>query len=109
MRFFVLLAILGLSGCAASSYCMDPQNYQKAKSVPSITGAEGLQLPESPSALRIPPTPENPVAFGELYKDADGDERARCLDTPPQMTLPPPSPPAPTPAPAPAPEEKTKS
>lgn len=106
MRFFVLLAILGLSGCAANSYCIEEQNYQKAQSVPPLNGVEGLQLPESASALRIPPPPESAVAFGEIYKDADGDDQARCLDTPPKMTLPPP---APTPVSAPAPEEKTKS
>lgn len=93
MRFFVLLAILGLSGCATTSYCIDEQKYQQAQSVPPIKGTEDMQLPESPSALRIPPPTENPVAFGEIYKEEDGDERVRCLDTPPQMTLPPPAPP----------------
>lgn len=107
MRFLVLLSILGLSGCATSSYCTDEQNYQTAKSVPPLSGAEGLQMPESPSALRIPPPPKTLVAFGEIYKDADGDERVRCLDTPPQMTLPA-LPPLPAPASAPAPAAKEK-
>ena len=101
MRFSVLLVLAGLSGCATSSYCTDELEYQEAKSVPPITGAEGLALPDSPSALRIPPPPESPVAFGEIYKDAEGDERAHCLDTPPPISLPPP---APQPV-----EEKTKS
>ncbi len=89
MRFLVLLSVLGLGGCAASSYCTDEQNYQKARSVAPVKSAEGMQLPESPSALRIPPPPANPVAFGEVYKDAEDDERVRCLDTPPEMPLPP--------------------
>jgi hypothetical protein len=109
MRFLVLLAIFGLSGCATTSYCVDEQKYQEAKSVPPIKGTEAVRLPESHSALRIPPPPEKPVAFGEIYKDEDGDERVRCLETPPQITLPPPAPAAPTPAPVPAPEEKPKS
>ena len=101
MRFLGLLVLAGLSGCATSSYCTDEQKYQEAKSVPALNGADGVQLPESPSALRIPPPPESPVAFGEIYKDTEGEERVRCLDTPPQMSLPPPA--------AQPVEEKTKS
>ena len=81
----VLVATLGLSGCAVSSYCEGEQDYQKAESVPPLVAAQGLKLPESASALKIPPPPAQPVAYAEPYKDADGDDRVRCLDTPPAM------------------------
>lgn len=87
MRFFVLLSILGLGGCAASSYCVESQPYQYAQSVPPITSVGGLQLAESPSALRIPPPPDVPVSFGEVYQVED-DRMVRCLDMPPHMPLP---------------------
>ena len=87
MRFvpWVLVATLGLSGCAVSSYCEGVQDYQKAESVPPLIAAQGLKLPESASGLKIPPPPAQPVAYAEPYKDADGDDRVRCLDTPPAM------------------------
>jgi hypothetical protein len=78
-------AALALSGCALSSYCEGELKYQRAPSVPPLRTAEGLQLPQSGSALRIPPPPENPVPYGEKYKDAEGDDAVRCLDRPPEL------------------------
>ena len=102
-------AMLALSGCALNSYCEGEQDYQTAPSVPPLNTAEGLQLPESPSALRIPPPPASPVPYGERYKDEDGDDAIRCLDRPPDMPKPvEPAAPAPTPAPAPAETPATK-
>jgi hypothetical protein len=93
-----------LAGCAANSYCKGEQGYQKAASVPPLKPtAEGLKLPESPSSLRIPPPPANPVPYGETVKDADGDDMTMCLDRPPEMASnePPAQPVAPPPAPKP--------
>jgi hypothetical protein len=83
-----MAAALALSGCALSSYCEGEMDYQRAPSVPPLHTAEGLQLPESGSALRIPPPPANPVPYGEKYKDADGDDAVRCLDRPPELARP---------------------
>jgi len=101
---FLALAPALLAGCAASSYCTGEQKYQKAGSVPSLQGVEGLQLPDSATALKIPPPPAKAVAYGEVYTDEDGDEAVRCLDKPPAMppVTPPAAPPAPAPAAAPA-------
>ena len=85
MRVLALLPVLALGACASNSYCLGEQKYQNAGSVPPLRPIEGLKLPESPSALKIPPAPANPVAFGERYKDEDGDEKSRCLDKPPAM------------------------
>lgn len=89
-----------LAGCAASSYCTGEQKYQKARSVPALQGVEGVTLPDSATALKIPPPPERAVAYGEVYTDEDGDEAVRCLDKPPAM--PPVTAPVAAPAPAPA-------
>lgn len=98
-RFLLLLAPALLGGCAVSSYCTGEQRYQQAPSVPELHGADGLVIPESATALDIPPPPAKAVAFGEVYEDAEGDEQVRCLDKPPAM------PPVTEPAAAPAPAE----
>jgi hypothetical protein len=93
MRTLLLLPALALSGCALSTYCEGEQRYQAAESYPPLQGVEGVKVPESQAALRIPPPPPNAVAYGETYKDEDGDDAVRCLDKPPAM----PEPPAPKP------------
>jgi hypothetical protein len=104
LRIALLIPMLGLAGCAAGSYCDGQQDYQRARSVPALKPAEGLKVPESGSALRIPPAPANPVPYGEVQKDAEGDEVVRCLDKPPEL---PPLAAEPEPAaPATAPENK---
>ena len=92
-KILTLIPLLALGGCAASSYCEGEQTYQTAPSVPTLQPADGLQVRDSASALKIPPAPENAVAYGEVYRDADGDEAMRCLDKPPD--LPPPVEPKP--------------
>lgn len=76
-----------LSACATDRECTQDASYRKASSVTPIRGTGELQLPESPSALRIPPISEaakaaaaEPVSYGK-------GRRAGCLDIPP--TLPP--------------------
>lgn len=101
MRIVFLLPLLGLGGCAVSSYCEGEQDYQEAASLPTLQSADGLQVRDSSTALRIPPPPANSVPYGETVKDEDGDDTVRCLDRPPD--LPPvatPAEPAPQAAPA---------
>jgi len=85
MKILFLAPALALAGCAVNSYCEGEQDYAKAQSLPPLQDVEGAKVPESPSALKIPPPPQNPVAFGETYKDEDGDDAIRCLDKPPEM------------------------
>jgi hypothetical protein len=104
LKLALLVPVLGLAGCAATSYCDGQQDYQRARSVPALKPAEGLKVPASGTALRIPPAPANPVPYGEVQKDAEGANVVRCLDKPPEL---PPlaAEPEPT-APATAPENK---
>lgn len=94
-RFAVPFLALALGGCAASSYCEGVQPYQRARSVPAVQPVDGLRVPPSESALRIPPEPANSVAYGEILKDEDGDDVVRCLDKPPELPELPPEPAAP--------------
>jgi len=87
-RLLIVPAAALLSACSATSHCKGKLDYQEAPSVPPLAGVEALKLPESPSALRIPPPPEQPVAFGEKYQNEKGKERYRCLDVPPRMDVP---------------------
>ncbi len=103
-RFAILISALALGGCVAGSYCEGTQNYQRAKSVPPLQPADGMTVPESEGALRIPPAPANSVPYGEVVRDEDGDEIVRCLDKPPEV----PPEPAADPA-APAAEEPPKT
>jgi uncharacterized lipoprotein len=78
-------AVAFLSGCASGGYCLGEQPYMKAQSVPPLTPAEGLKLPESSGALKIPPPPKETVPYGQKVKDEKGDEVVQCLDKPPAM------------------------
>lgn len=88
IRAGLLLCAVLLAGCAGNRYCMDEQPYQRAESIPPIEPTDGLRLPESAAALKVPPPPENAVAFGTLVSDASGRERRECLDQPPPMPEP---------------------
>jgi uncharacterized lipoprotein len=98
VKGLLLLSACALGACASNSYCEGDQAYQKAKTLPPLAGVEGLKVPESASALKIPPAPPNAVAYGTHVKNEKGKDVLQCLDKPPDM--PPPA------APAPKPEEK---
>lgn len=83
---FALLAgltTLQLAACGTTAHCRRPEEYQAAQDRAPLIGADGLKLPESAGALRIPPPVENPVAFGE-----SSGESWSCLDIPPKLELP---------------------
>ncbi|MDM4768786.1 hypothetical protein [Solimonas sp. SE-A11] len=71
----LVLATALLAGCASRNPCVGDNEYQKATSLPPLTTVDGLKVPESASALRIPPAPAaaQPAAEGA------------CLQTPPPM------------------------
>jgi len=100
IKTLLLLPALALSGCAVNSYCEGEQKYEQAKTLPPLRSVEGAQVPESPSALKIPPPPEQPVPFGQVAKDEDGDDMISCLDKPPEMAAPKPLPEEPASKPA---------
>ena len=85
IRLPILAALLAVAGCSTTSYCEGEHDYQTAPSIPPLRSTEGVKLPESASALRIPPPPPNNVPYAEPYKDEDGDDAFRCLDKPPPM------------------------
>jgi uncharacterized lipoprotein len=74
-----------IAGCASHSYCLSDQPYTHAKSVPTLQAVDGLKIPESNAALKIPPPPAETVPYGRKVKDAKGEETIECLDRPPPM------------------------
>ncbi len=83
MRHPLLLSAIAagmlLSGCASNRYCLGEQAYQNAEERPVLEPVGDLKLPESPTALRIPPPVANPVPYGA----ADAEGNGVCLDKPP--------------------------
>lgn len=84
LRVVCLAACVALSACGMNSYCLVEQDYQKAQVVPELQPVDGLEIPVSPSALRLPDAPADPAPFGQRAKDGSG----MCLDRPPELTLP---------------------
>ena|ERR1051326_7622868 len=88
LRSVAAISVLLLASCASNRYCLGDQPYAHAPSVPPLQPVEGLKLPESSAALKIPPPSPNPVPFGQKIKDAKGEEVVECLDRPPPMATP---------------------
>ena len=84
LRVFSVVASLGITACTSNNYCLVDQDYQKAEIVPELRPVDGLAIPASPSALRLPERPGTAVPFGT--KNAEGD--GVCLDKPPEMVRP---------------------
>jgi hypothetical protein len=87
LRCLALAGALTLSACATRSYCLAHQNYDHVPSVPEIKGASDLQIPESATALRVPPLAagDDDVAYGNRVVDGKGKTHIECLDDPPPM------------------------
>lgn len=89
VRLPLLLGVLLFAGCASKSYCMKPQKYDHVASIPPITGGEGLKIPNSPTALRVPPAPApaQDAPYGSKVIDPKHPSRTEyaCLDEPPPM------------------------
>lgn len=95
----VLFAAALLSACGGvSRHCVGEFEYQRAQTLPAPGKIEGLSLPDSASALQIPPAPENPVPYARQVPDPEdpGEMRTECLDVPPPLTIKP-EPPEPAP------------
>jgi hypothetical protein len=89
LRWSLVLAALLCAGCASRSYCLTSQKYDHVASIPPITGGDGLNIPNSPTALRVPPpspgAPDEP--FGSKVQDPKHPSHTitQCLDEPPPM------------------------
>ncbi|NKF23244.1 hypothetical protein [Solimonas marina] len=75
-----------LSACSATRRCEGDQAYQDAKTLPTPGQIPGLTVPQSPTALNIPPAPADQVPFGQKVKNPKGGTEWACLDQPPHMT-----------------------
>lgn len=79
MRFLLILAVVWLAGCGlvspAYDRCDKPASYVNSPEAPPLVTPEGVDAPDTRSALRIPElqTPEKP---------SDG----RCVDAPPDYS-----------------------
>lgn len=94
-----------LAGCSNTRRCEGEQPYQSAETLPTPGQIPGLTVPESPSALRIPAAPAQPVPYGKKVADKKSDgTHFECLDVPPRMVVPPEPPAASEPEPKAAPE-----
>lgn len=94
MRVLIAGVLLGsalLAGCSTNRRCEGEQPYQSAETLPTPGQIPGLTVPESPSALRIPAAPAQPVPYGKKVADKKkGDStHYECLDVPPRMVAPP--------------------
>jgi hypothetical protein len=90
MRFLMMAVVSAaalLSACSNTRRCEAQQSYQKAETLATPGAVQGLTVPESPSALRIPPPPANTVAFGQKVADPKdpGKTKYECLDMPPRF------------------------
>lgn len=92
MKFSVVAVLLGAllcAGCSSKSYCMKEQKYDHVASIPPVTGGDGLKIPNSPTALRVPPAPPpaQDAPFGSKVIDPKHPHRTQyaCLDEPPPM------------------------
>jgi len=89
VRTPVLLGLLLLTACASKSYCVKPQKYDHVASIPVITAGDGLNMPNSPTALRVPPAPApaQDAPFGTRIVDPKHKAITQyaCLDEPPPL------------------------
>lgn len=82
----LMLAGTLLGGCASNQYCLKPQKYQSARSIPPLRGTSTLQMPVSAGALLVPPpVGAQRVPFGQKIKGGSGKTQVVCLDQPPVM------------------------
>jgi uncharacterized lipoprotein len=86
-----VVAALLIAGCSGgmSRHCVGEFEYQRAETLPPPEQVEGLTMPESVAALRIPPPPEQPVPYAIEYPDPakPGKTLVNCLDVPPRIRV----------------------
>ena len=75
-------ATLLLGGCATSMVCGNDTDYLDAPSITPISGANGVAVPNSPSALVIPAGTGQETAVAQ---SSNLNRRTSCLDFPPEV------------------------
>jgi len=78
------IAVSLLSACASTQRCEATADYRKAAAIPPIKAAEGLALPESPSALKVPNLTPAAITAAQQPGPKKGKGTA-CLDFPPEI------------------------
>lgn len=81
----VVLASMLLTACATNQSCKDSADYRDAAAITPIQPAEGLNLPTSASALKVPeltPAALTAARSEPLPKKGRG---TACLDYPPEI------------------------
>jgi len=86
--FVIASATALLTACASNQTCnMEDADYRKAAAIPPIQPAEGLNLPQSASALKVPPLTAAAQAAAKQPFPKKGKGTA-CLDYPPEIVVP---------------------
>ncbi len=79
------LASLLLGACASNQTCNASAEYRKAAAIPPIKAAEGLALPSSPSALKVPDITPAALAAARTEPLPKKGRGTACLDYPPEI------------------------
>jgi hypothetical protein len=84
-----LAGTLLLGACASKSYCLGQQKYDHVASIAPIHAVDDLQIPDSPTAMRVPPpvAPDQDLPYGQRVADPRHPSRTKvqCLDEPPPL------------------------
>ena len=86
MKTTILLALpaLLLAACASNKPCGADDKYRQAAAIPPIVQAEGLKLPESAAALKVPTLTPAAVEAARQPLPRKG-KREACLEYPPEI------------------------
>jgi len=82
---FMTAASLLLTACAGNRVCNADAAYRRAAAIPPIQPAEGLQLPQSPSALKVPEITATAKAAAIEQPMPKRGKGTACLDYPPDI------------------------
>lgn len=85
MKLILIIAAALLTGaCAGNRVCNASADYRNAAAIPPIQPAEGLKLPTSPAALKVPELTPGAQEAAKLPLPRKGNGTA-CLDYPPEI------------------------
>ena len=80
-----VLASILLTACASNQTCTASADYRDAAAVRPIQPAEGLNLPSSASALKVPDLPPAALAAARTQPMPKKGRGPACLDYPPEI------------------------
>ncbi len=88
IRSLSLIAVIAsIAACSSTRYCAREQSYEKSVSIPPIVAPEGLKLPATSTALKVPEPRGESLSFAYLTPDPakPGKNKVQCLDQPPPI------------------------